>query len=163
MRVLIFVRCTLLRQVIVFESPVKRLIRVACTDFLSIKLFRSNMAKKNVLDALLDVLTSNASSEIVGPIKQPVQKSNLSDKIPSAHSDFIISMILSNSNELFSDNRKRKPIFNARRKQKWTELVQQLNQSLNVDYSVERVKNNFHYRITSLKRNLSRITGYAVS
>lgn len=49
-------------------------------------------------------------------------------------------MILNNSNELFSDNRKRKPIFNARRKQKWTELVENLNQTLDVDYSVERVK-----------------------
>lgn len=66
-------------------------------------------------------------------------------------------MILCNSNELFADNRKRKPIFNARRKAKWNELVERLNAELDVDYSVERVKNNYHYRITSLKRNINRM------
>lgn len=66
-------------------------------------------------------------------------------------------MILSNSTELFADNRKRKPVFNARRKAKWNELVERLNSELDVDYSVERVKNNYHYRITSLKRNINRM------
>jgi hypothetical protein len=42
------------------------------------------MSKRNVLDSLLDALTTNkdcAASTV------PAQKSNLSDKIPSAHSD----------------------------------------------------------------------------
>lgn len=67
-------------------------------------------------------------------------------------------MILCNSSELFADNRKRKPVYNARRKAKWNELVENLNSELDVDYSVERVKNNYHYRITSLKRNINRMT-----
>ncbi|CAD5234198.1 unnamed protein product [Bursaphelenchus xylophilus] len=65
-------------------------------------------------------------------------------------------MILARSDELFADNRKRKPIYNARRKAKWKELVENLNQQLGMDYSVERVKNNYHYRVTSLKRNMNR-------
>jgi hypothetical protein len=103
--------------------------------------------KKNVLDSLLETLTKGQ------------QKSNAGlDKIPSAHSDLIISMILSKSSELFVDNRKRKPAYNARRKAKWSELVEELNKDLGVDYSVERVKNNYHYRVTSLKRAITRIS-----
>jgi hypothetical protein len=116
------------------------------------------MSKRNVLDSLLDALTSASSNNTAAsPTQQPAQKTNLSDKIPSAHSDLIITMILSNSTELFADNRKRKPVFNARRKAKWNELVERLNSELDVDYSVERVKNNYHYRITSLKRNINRM------
>ncbi|KAI6173791.1 hypothetical protein M3Y98_01120400 [Aphelenchoides besseyi] len=86
----------------------------------------------------------------------PGPQKNMSDKIPSAHSDLIISMILARADQLFADNRKRKPIYNARRKENWKQLVDQLNTQLNCEYSVERVKNNYHYRVTSLKRNISK-------
>uniref|UniRef100_A0A1I7SLT6 MADF domain-containing protein n=2 Tax=Bursaphelenchus xylophilus TaxID=6326 RepID=A0A1I7SLT6_BURXY len=103
--------------------------------------------------------TSEASSTLpsASSNQSPTSiKSGMNDKIPSNHSDLIIAMILARSDELFADNRKRKPIYNARRKAKWKELVENLNQQLGMDYSVERVKNNYHYRVTSLKRNMNR-------
>ncbi|CAD5229605.1 unnamed protein product [Bursaphelenchus okinawaensis] len=100
--------------------------------------------------------SSTTSSATTTQALEVTTKSGMNDKIPSNHSDLIIAMILARSDELFADNRKRKPIYNARRKAKWKELVENLNRQLGMDYSVERVKNNYHYRVTSLKRNMSR-------
>ncbi|KAI6175176.1 hypothetical protein M3Y99_01986600 [Aphelenchoides fujianensis] len=110
------------------------------------------MTHRSMDDSHLQVETETAANS---PSPSP-QKSSMSDKIPSAHSDLIIAHILSRADQLFADNRKRKPIFNARRKENWKQLVEQLNKQLNCEYSVERVKNNYHYRVTSLKRNISK-------
>ncbi|KAI6243832.1 hypothetical protein M3Y99_00048100 [Aphelenchoides fujianensis] len=82
------------------------------------------MTTSSMDDSHLQVETETAANS---PSPSP-QKSSMSDKIP---------------NQLFADNRKRKPIFNARRKENWKQLVEQLNKQLNCEYSVERVKNNW--------------------